>query len=253
MNAPSPTIATPETLIGSGATADIHRYGAHALKLYHPGRGKTEAFLEAGILALLETHDLPAPRVHAVGRYDGRWGLVMDRVEGETLGRQARADADAAPAALDDMVRLQLLLHGVIETRLRPLRMRLAVNIARAPGLGEDVRARLRRQLAALPDGDRLCHGDLHPLNIVGVPGRTTVIDWLDATSGPPAADACRSYLLLRLGAPDFAAAYLDRYVRVSAMAAADILAWLPVLAGARLAEKAAGQRETLLELAGST
>lgn len=238
--------------IGSGRVADVHAWGPHALKLYHRGRGKEAAFLEAAVLALLEAHGLPVPRVHETGAYDGRWGLVLDRAEGPTLGEIAIADAARVPECLEEMIRLQLMLHAVQETRLRPLKARLASNISRTPLLDAALGRRLLERLAALPDGDRICHGDFHPHNIVGRPGRTTVIDWLDATCGPPAADACRSYLLLRLGAPPLADAYLDLFVERSRLERHEILDWLPVVAAARLVEDVPDDEPVLLGLAGS-
>ena len=56
-----------------------------------------------------------------------------------------------------------------------------------------------------MPDGDRLCHGDFHPLNILGNTFDPLIIDWLDAGRGDPAADVCRSYLLLELHAVEIA------------------------------------------------
>ena len=88
-----------------------------------------------------------------------------------------------------------------------------------------------------MPDGDCLCHGDYHPYNIMGPPGREVVIDWLVACRGEPAADACRSYVLLRPAAPELASAYLDAYAQVGGKSRAAILGWLPFVAAARLAE----------------
>lgn len=235
-------------LIGSGRVANAYAYGDRALKLYQPGRGKRDAFLEAAMLAVLEPHDLPIPRVYQAGQYDGRWGLVMDRVAGETLGARALVDPTQVPVVLDEMVRLQRLLHATPEPRLRPLKARLGANIARAP-IEPALRARRLAALDTLPDGDRICHGDLHPHNIIGEPGATTIIDWLDVTAGAPAADACRSYLLLRLAAADLAEPYLDRYIQHSGIEREAILDWLPTLAAARLSEGARDNEEFVIEL----
>lgn len=239
-------------LIGSGRVADAYVYGDRVLKLYHPGRNRQDAFFEAAMLAVLEPHGLPVPRVYEAGAYDGRWGLVMDRIAGETLGAQATADPALAPVVLDEMVRLQRQLHAASEPRLRSLKARLAHNITQAPSLALEVKQRRLAALTDLPDGERICHGDLHPFNIIGAPGKAVVIDWLDVTAGAPAADACRSYLLLRLGAPGVAERYLDGYVRHSGVARDTILAWLPTLAAARLSEGTPDSKKFLIELAQS-
>src|SRR5215210_4707672 len=55
--------------------------------------------------------------------------------------------------------------------------------------------------LEALPDGDRLCHGDFHPGNILLGDRGPAVIDWTGATRGDPAGDLARTRLLLQIGA----------------------------------------------------
>lgn len=66
-------------LLGSGKEAEVFEYGALALKLYRPTAGKASSFREAANLAILERLALPTPKVHAVGAFDGRWGVLMDR------------------------------------------------------------------------------------------------------------------------------------------------------------------------------
>ncbi len=62
------------------------------LKLYRRPEQRSVAFGEAAILAIVARHGLPSPAVFEAGQYDGRWGLVMARAEGEPLGKLAAAD-----------------------------------------------------------------------------------------------------------------------------------------------------------------
>jgi Ser/Thr protein kinase RdoA (MazF antagonist) len=238
------------SLLGSGRVAETFAYGENALKLYREAGARAIAFAEAAVLAIVADHGLPTPAVLQAGNYAGRWGLVMSRAPGVALAKLVEADAGLVPAALATMVELHLAMHARVEPRLNPLKARLAPRIARAPGLDEPLRKRLLADLARLPDGDRLCHGDFHPFNIIGPPGSAMIVDWPDATSGPPAADACRSYLLMRPHIPQIAERYLDLYAERSGVGRTDILAWLPVLAAARLVENVAGEADWLLELA---
>ena len=66
------------------------------------------------------------------------------------------------------------------------------VCIVAAHGLTPAEKRTVKDALAALPDGNRVLHGDFHPLNVF-VGDADTVIDWVDATSGPAAADLARS------------------------------------------------------------
>jgi hypothetical protein len=79
------------------------------------------------------------------------------------------------------------------------------------------------------------------------------IVDWLDACSGNSAADVCRTYVLIHHVAPATAAAYVKTYVRAGGLAPADVLAWLPFVAAARLAEGVADEEDELMRLAGAS
>jgi len=86
----------------------------------------------------------------------------------------------------------------------------------------------------------------------LGDAARPVVIDWPDACRGDPAADVCRSYLLLKLHAEDIAEPYLDAYCHIANVLQGKILDWLPHVAAARLAEVAPDDLDRLLEIAHS-
>jgi Ser/Thr protein kinase RdoA (MazF antagonist) len=148
------------------------------------------------------------------------------------------------------MVRLHLAIHAAPGAHLSDMRTRLGYNIGRAEALGSVRQRRLLDLLAALPNGDRFCHGDFHPFNILGVPGAAMVVDWLDATCGAAAADVCRTYVLMRAGAPQLADAYLEAYAKAAAIEREAMLAWLPVIAAARVVENVPDELEALMAMA---
>jgi aminoglycoside phosphotransferase (APT) family kinase protein len=150
------------------------------------------------------------------------------------------------------MALLQLRVHSHPGTQLASLKARLAANIRQATMLGEMRQNDLLDRLAARPEGDRLCHGDFHPWNILGPLGREVLVDWLDASRGDPAADVCRSYVLISPSSPELASAYVDAYAELSGGSRDRILAWLPFVAAARLAEGVPNEVDGLIEMADS-
>jgi hypothetical protein len=48
-------------------------------------------------------------------------------------------------------------------------------------------------RLVDLADGAAVCHGDMHPGDVILAPSGPTVIDWMTATCGPPEADLART------------------------------------------------------------
>jgi aminoglycoside phosphotransferase (APT) family kinase protein len=224
-------------LIGSGKVAEVFAQGEHVLKLYRAADAKPEVLREAAILASIEPLGLPVPAVIDVGRYDDRWGLVMTRVAGRPFLDVMMSDAATVPAHIDAMVSLHERIHSHSVRTLPSHKAKLAAAIRRTASLSEALRARLLETLAALPAGERLCHLDFHPANILGEPGNAMVVDWLDASLGDPAADVCRSHVIIHPHAPAMADAYLAAYTAASGVDPAEIQAWRPVIAGARLAE----------------
>ena len=142
--------------------------------------------------------------------------------------------------------------------------LRLAHDPARAAQVEREALALAAAHAAGAPDGDRLCHGDFHPANVLDAADGPMVIDWTLAARGDPAADVARTRLLLLGGAvPDYApllarkldrlgrrmlfGAYLHGYRRARALDLTLVRRWEHVCTVARLAEGIDAEREALL------
>jgi len=237
-------------LLGTGKQAEVFAYGDDlVLKIYKSGVPKTSAFREAAILSIVEGLGLPAPRVHSVGgELQSRWGLVMTRIDGEPFAPALLA-SPPSQSHLEALARLHARIHAVSAPQVPSLKARLRANIGRAPLLDAARKQRLLAQLAALPDSDQLCHGDFHPWNVLGTPEDATIIDWLDATCGAPAADVCRTYVLISHASEAMARTYVETYARLTGLDLADVWRWRPVVAGARLAEGVPAEEASLLAM----
>jgi aminoglycoside phosphotransferase (APT) family kinase protein len=121
----------------------------------------------------------------------------------------------------------------------------------RADALPTSLKTALLSSLQSLPEGDRVCHGDFHPANVLMEGDDATVIDWIDASRGEPLADVARTSVIL-LGAATssqianpvfkllvrtFHSAYLKQYFQLRPNGEEEYLRWLPIVAGARLSE----------------
>lgn len=236
-------------LIGSGKDADVFEFGEAAIKLYKPGASKHAAFREAAALAQAEWLGLPVPSVGDVRQIDGRWGLVLARVDGPSFADVMIKRPAEGAAHLRKMVSIQVRIHGCEATFFGSLKARLEANIRRAPMLREARRRELLEELTRLPDGDKLCHWDFHPWNILGSLSRPSVVDWTSASRGDPAADVCRSYVLIKPSAPDLASSYVAAYAGTARLSSPDIFKWLPVVAAARLAEGVPDEVDDLMAM----
>jgi thiamine kinase len=137
---------------------------------------------------------------------DERWAIRASFVPGRQLLHQVKRSPIGMTAALVRLAWHQARLHavrvdeGVLPSGKTMMADRIATSLA-----GDEAIRTAQARLAMLPDGDRLCHGDLHLGNVIADAGRWTIVDWARATTGTPACDAARTRLLIRFGASHFA------------------------------------------------
>jgi streptomycin 6-kinase len=258
-------------LLAATHEAEVFGWGAgRVLKLYRPGIARATAEREAANARAALAAGARTPRVLEVCIVEERHGVVFDRVDGPTMLEALVAQPEAAVRLAHALADLQADLHRRVASSLPPLRARLAERIRRAEPLDDGVRAAALAALDARPDGRALCHGDLHPANVLLAADGPVIIDWRDATSGDPAADLARSSLIIRHAeAPatvpaavasalarlrdTLHAAWLDRYATHDADVPARVEGWIPAVAAARLAEPlGARERDVVRTLAGT-
>jgi hypothetical protein len=241
-------------LLAYGNVAEVHAWGdRQVLKLYKPAPwAKRVAFREAANQATVEAMGLPVPAVHGVIAHGTRWGILSDRVDGSSFAQRMSAEAAPISAQLETLIELQLRLQQSAAPFLTGVKQRLASHIGFASQLEPERKRLLLAGLQEMPDDDRLCHFDFHPMNILGSADSPAVIDWADACRGPALADACRSHILLEIHFASLAAPYLKRYCEASGRAAEDVLAWRPYILAAMLIETTNEASQLLALLAAS-
>jgi hypothetical protein len=238
------------TPIAAGNEAELFAWHeGYVLKLSKRAGDPSQAEREAAILTALAPLRL-APALDGVVEVNGRWGVVMERIDQPVLA-SAMVDPGLVPEPLDLLVTLHRRIHAVrAPESLLDLKQRLGDRIDRAERLSRELRDDLLRRLAAMPDGDRLCHGDFHPFNILGLDEQARIIAWLDATRGDPAADVCRTCVLASAYDPGLARAYVEAYLAASGMSRAAVEAWPPLVAAGRLVENVPDEFDRLVQLA---
>jgi len=224
-------------MVGEGATTKVYRDGNKSIKLYaHASMSEVEN--EAKLQAFAVKAGLPVPAVFGVRQLDDDMtALDMAYIPGAPL-LHGRMDRDKRYEAIRTLVKLQSMVHAIETDQLPKQADRLAWKISQNQDIGLPIKDALLFCLRNLDRGcHRLCHGDFHPLNILHDGDKHWVIDWVDATSGDPMADACRTFLIFKQYITRSAGIFLRLFCEESGASQADILAWLPVIAAARLSE----------------
>jgi aminoglycoside phosphotransferase len=219
-------------LIGRGAQSAVYACGDVAVKVYNPGYGKENVFYEAAMMGYVEATGLATPRPIEVLSVAGQMCLKMSRVTGQSFHAVFAGDLGRARELMDDLVRLQIEIHGKQIPLPISLKQRLRDRLRYNANLNTSRRQALLRLCDSMPDGDVLCHGDFHGANILVDNGAYAVIDWIEVAKGDPRVDASHSYVAMGISSRDYAELYLERYCAASGAEREDILRWLPVQAG---------------------
>ncbi len=187
--------------IAEGREAEIYEWApGQVLRLFRRPREAASLEREAAAMTAARAAISLVPEVMGVAEVEGRQGLIMERIDGSDLltiiGRKpwwvwrgGRITGET-----------QALLNGVAAPEsLQDLKERIREAISR-PTVPARVVAPTLRLLEALPDGDRICHGDMHPGNILMSDHGPIVIDLPNVTRGDPLADFARTRLVVRMG-----------------------------------------------------
>jgi aminoglycoside phosphotransferase (APT) family kinase protein len=263
-------MTTRGALIGRGRTAEIYEWGeAQVVKLFLPGIPESWPRKEARVAAIVSgiCRYAPASEGTVEIEEDGRKrvGIIYERVSGPTLTRTILPRVWQLPHLAQEFGRVHAALHELSGPALAELPRQhehLRYDVANAP-VSDAVKTAATTALAALPDGDRLCHRDYHPDQFVFSPRGPVILDWMTAGIGNPHGDVARTSLILTAYSlpPDMAALqgalinavrslfhrlYLRYYQQARPLDLTEMRAWLPVLAVGRLRENVPGEEAYL-------
>lgn len=257
----------PMRKVAEGLEAEMFTWGdGLILRLLRDTRGQPSNVRQAVAMEAARTSGVRVPKITGLLMIAGRPGMIMERVD----GRDLMAELGRRPWRLFWVASLSGEVHAKLHAvtappNLRSLKSLLRVTIEFSPLVPSEIAARAMVALEDLPDGDKLCHGDFYPANLLLHRDGPVLIDWSRAASGDPDADVARTLMMVRLGElpPStplavrpiaavgrgiLAAAYLRSYRRHRPLNPSRVDAWEIPVAAARLAEGIAGERLRLLK-----
>ncbi len=255
---------SPGPVIGRGRTAEIVGWReGQIVKLFHDFMSDTSIDEEFRAGQALAATGLPVPRVVDRVTVDGRRGIVYERVEGPSLLTELQRQPWRAVHVGRQLADLHAAVHAVPGDALPPQRDRLRWLIDHAAPLPDPLKVAAQAALDRLPDGNKICHGDFHPDNILLSPRGPVILDWMNSTRGDPLGDVARTVLLLATGEPlntsvfmrlvialvrrVLLRAYLRRYAALTGVTRAAIDPWALPITAARFADGIAEETDRLL------
>ncbi|HMB21903.1 MAG TPA: aminoglycoside phosphotransferase family protein [Anaerolineales bacterium] len=251
--------------IAQGRTAEIYAWDdRQILKLFREWWPSNRVEYEARIARAVYAAGVPSPAVGDIVEVNGRHGLIYERLEGISMLQEMNARPWLILKNARLLAELQAQMHQQSIPGLPAYKERSAQDIRTTSQLREDQRESVLSLLAALPDDQKLCHGDFHPGNILLTKRGPVIIDWLTACTGSPWADVARTLVIGRVGVKTagdqispvtkmfvklYFQIYRNRYNVLLPDTQRLIERWIPVMAAARLNEDITSEREALCSL----
>jgi len=225
----------------------IYRDGDKCIKMFDESFSKVDILNEAHNLAKVESLNIRTPELLEVTMIDGRWAIVTDFIEGQTLQSIAKNDMGKLDEYMDQFVDLQIRVHNERCPMLTNLSDKMNRKISQTD-FDATTRYDLHTRLAGMERHDQVCHGDFNPSNVIVMPdGDFAVIDWSHVTQGDAAADVARTYLLFSLrGTEEIAEKYLDTFCEKTDTAKQYVQKWMPIVAASQSVKAIEDEREFL-------
>lgn len=236
-----------ERIIAVRTSKTVYRDGELCIKVFGDDYAKSRILAEAATHAKIEETGLDVPKILEVIKTEGKWAIVSEFIAGKTIERLMDEEPERRAEYMSRFVDAQLRINSTKARGLAKLKERIEESLFEA-GLSSATLYDLHMKLESLPQGDKVCHGDFAPSNLIACgDGRDCAVDWSRAAQGSPEADAARTYLLFWLnGEIDGAEEYLELYCAKSGLPKSAVQAWIPLRAAERLAAGRAEEAEFL-------
>ena len=186
-------------LIATGSRSKVYSWGADAVaKVPDPSTPDEWIYAEAVFTEAVGSAGAPAPSFLGIEQVNGRAASIYERIDGPSMWRCVVEQ----PGRAAHFGRVLADVQGALFALAPPVglpnqRDRLTSKIRLA---AQHHHLKLEDSLALVPirlGPLRLCHGDLHPANIIMSRNGPIIVDWFDASAGDRLADVARTMLLL--------------------------------------------------------
>ncbi len=185
-------------VVARGSRSTVHAYGRGAV-VKVPDSSTPESWIryEARYAEAARIAGAPAPRLLGMEQIAGRTASVWEHVEGMSMWQQV-VDQPGRSAELGRLLaEVQLAVFELVPAVTLPRQRDRLTSKIRWAAATIDASLADALELLPPPSGSRLCHGDLHPSNVLLGPEGPMIVDWFDASRGDPVADVARSSLVL--------------------------------------------------------
>lgn len=259
-------------VIGRGRTADVIYWGYNkVLKLFNKEISLELIDYQYKVDCIIGKIFSNCPKAFEKIEKDDRRGIVYEYIEGvplrESMGRSIKKVGKGMKILAE--THAEMHKHEITDILTQYEFFSMAIN--KTELLNDDQKRKIIDYLKKLPDGNTICHGDMHPENLLVSKDKSYVMDWSNTYSGNPNSDVARTIYVLKYGlaATDevtlkksflhkfffkvikklAARPYIKQYLKLTGRSLKEIEKWNLVIFAARLCEPVPLEYDNLLEM----
>ncbi|MEA3326149.1 MAG: aminoglycoside phosphotransferase family protein [Chloroflexota bacterium] len=251
--------------MAEGRTAEVYAIDKdQVIKLFFEGFPAKHVQQEIDIAREISSLPLATPKIIDSLEFDGRQGIIYERVYGPLMLKASIAKPWRLFRFARQLAELQTEIHKFKGISLPSQGKSIITCIQQLENFPPDLKSRALNLLETLPDGDVLCHLDIHPDQVIIADDGPVIIDWVTAKQGHPHSDVARTCVILKFGQLSYGGwamrtlanilrsafyrTYLSCYLELNPATTTDeIIDWMVPVAIARLDENVPGEREPIL------
>ena len=183
-------------IVGVGNTATVYEWeNGKVVKLFREGYPYQDAIREYENAMVVNDMDFPKPNAYEFITYEGKNGIVYDKVTGGSL-----LDWTLRTGNLKECAILMAKAHeAILKHNIRnvPDYKDFLIHQIKKASITKEERLKALHLVEQLEDGITLCHGDFHPGNLMLSQGSISVIDFMNICRGSRLYDIARTVNLI--------------------------------------------------------
>jgi uncharacterized protein (TIGR02172 family) len=192
----------PGKVIGIGNTAVVYELECtmpgeedKVLKLFNAGYPKGAIETEYRNAMAVRDLNFPKPKAYELADWEGRKGIIYDRIKGDSLLDWVMKTGDVEKCAHYMADLHKTMIYNLISD-VPNYKDFLTYHIQNAAIPVEEQKKAIQ-SMEELPKGDTLCHGDFHPGNIIISEDSAFIIDFMNICQGNYLYDIARTVYLV--------------------------------------------------------
>lgn len=254
-------------LIGTGGTAEVYEWTENTvIKIFNDNEPDEAIDMEINNTKALKNCSFLYPEFIGKLIYEGKRAVVYEKAAGISMMKQMEAEPLSYGRFARKLAHLHYDIHKNHVEGIRDQKLYFKVRISWSKDITDMQKEKLYKLIDSLPQGDRLCHSDFHPDNVLSGSKGDYIIDWADCCCGNECADVARTILTLKTAnVPDnvskfkqalimlirnrFCSVYLREYLKISHKNIQQIKEWYTAAAAYRLCASRGNEKGRILDI----